>query len=184
MRRIFLLSIAILMSFLTAGAHRMSLRIMSQTPVSGTEEARSLMFDRYGMMWVGTDQGVRTFDGYRFKTYRNDAYSPGILPNNYVLQITEAPDDQLWFGTYDGLACFDRVEAVIDHLIKKCLFIGEADINRLFAHGKTCGKLVHREFKAPLVENRDRSVQNAVPDDIFVFCVPWHNGFLLFENGG
>ena len=49
------------MSFLTAGAHRMSLRIMSQTPVSGTEEARSLMFDRYGMMWVGTDQGVRTF---------------------------------------------------------------------------------------------------------------------------
>ena len=108
MRRIFLLSIAILMSFLTAGAHRMSLRIMSQTPVSGTEEARSLMFDRYGMMWVGTDQGVRTFDGYRFKTYRNDAYSPGILPNNYVLQITEAPDDQLWFGTYDGLACFDR----------------------------------------------------------------------------
>jgi len=66
------------------------------------------MFDRYGMMWVGTDQGVRTFDGYRFKTYRNDAFSPGILPNNYVLQITEAPDDQLWFGTYDGLACFDR----------------------------------------------------------------------------
>lgn len=108
MRRILLLFIAILTSFLMASAHRMSLRIMSQTPVSGTEEARSLMFDRYGMMWVGTDQGVRTFDGYRFKTYRNDAYSPGILPNNYVLQITEAPDDQLWFGTYDGLTCFDR----------------------------------------------------------------------------
>ena len=108
MRRILLLFIALLTSFLMANAHRMSLRIMSQTPVSGTEEARCLVFDRYGMMWVGTDQGVRTFDGYRFKTYRNDAYSPGILPNNYVLQITEAPDDQLWFGTYDGLTCFNR----------------------------------------------------------------------------
>jgi len=81
---------------------------MSQTPVQGVEEVRNLMFDRNGMMWVGTDQGVRTFDGYRFKAYRNDAYSPGILPNNYVLKITETPDGKLWFGTYDGLACFNR----------------------------------------------------------------------------
>jgi len=76
--------------------------------VEGAEEARCLMFDHNGLMWIGTDQGVRTYDGYRFRAYRNDAYSSGILPNNYVLRIAEAPDDQLWLGTRDGLAYFNR----------------------------------------------------------------------------
>ena len=84
------------------------LRIVSQTPIQGAEEARCLMFDHYGLMWICTDQGVRTFDGYGFKAYRNDAYSPSIFPNNYVQRIAEAPDDKLWFGTRDGLTCFNR----------------------------------------------------------------------------
>ena len=83
-------------------AQQVSLRIVSQTPVEGAEEARCLKFD------IGTDLGVCAYDGYRFRTYRNDAYSPGILPNNYVLRITEAPEDRLWLGTRDGLTCFDR----------------------------------------------------------------------------
>ena len=89
-------------------ARDIPLRIVSQTPVDGAEEARSLMFDHEGLMWIGTDQGVRSYDGYRFRAYRNNAYSPGILPNNYVLRMTEAPNDLLWLGTRDGLACFNR----------------------------------------------------------------------------
>ena len=89
-------------------AQQVSLRIVSQTPVEGAEEARCLKFDHSGLMWIGTDLGVCAYDGYRFRTYRNDAYSPGILPNNYVFRITEAPEDRLWLGTRDGLTCFDR----------------------------------------------------------------------------
>ena len=89
-------------------AWNVPLRIVSQTPVQGAEEARCLKFDHEGLMWIGTDQGVRSYDGYRFRTYRNDAYSPSILPNNYVSKITEAPNDLLWLGTRDGLACFNR----------------------------------------------------------------------------
>ena len=102
----------LIMMILTAcqvmAARDVALRIVSQTPVHGTEEARSLMFDHYGMMWVGTDQGLRSFDGYDFLTYRSDAYSPGILPNNYVRSMTEDQHDGLWIGTRDGIAHYDR----------------------------------------------------------------------------
>lgn len=108
MRRLLLLTIALLTLCQVSQACRVSLRIMSQTPIQGIEEARKLMFDHYGMMWVGTDQGFRCYDGYRFKTYRNHAYTPGILPNNYVRSITEDRHDGLWIGTRDGLAHFDR----------------------------------------------------------------------------
>ena len=89
-------------------ARDVPLRIVSQTPVQGTEEARKLMFDHYGMLWVGTDQGLRSFDGYHFLTYRSDAYSPGILPNNYVRSMTEDQQDGLWIGTRDGVVHYDR----------------------------------------------------------------------------
>ena len=108
MRRVILLLIAVLALSQMSMASPVSLRIMSQTPVQGIEEARKLMFDHYGMMWVGTDQGLRSFDGYSFKTYRNNAYTPGILPNNYVRSITEDQRDGLWIGTRDGLARYDR----------------------------------------------------------------------------
>jgi len=93
-----LLAFALVLTMRISAQH-VPLRIMSQTPMTGIEEARRLMFDHYGMMWVGTDQGFRSFDGYNFRTYRSDAYSPGILPNNYVRSMTEDQHDRLWIGT-------------------------------------------------------------------------------------
>lgn len=107
MKRILLLQVCLAVSLMVS-AQRIPLRIMSQTPVQGTEEARSLIFDPYGLMWVGTDQGARSFDGYRFRIYRSDAYSPGILPNNYVRSMTADPKDRLWIGTRDGVVRYDR----------------------------------------------------------------------------
>ena len=89
-------------------AQHVPLRVLSQIPVQGTEDARCLVLDRYGLMWIGTDQGLHSFDGYRFRSYRSNAYSPGILPNNYVRCITEDKNDGLWIGTRDGLVRYDR----------------------------------------------------------------------------
>ena len=106
-RRLLLLTLSLIVVLL-GFSRSVSLRLMSRTPVQGTEEARSLMIDDYGLMWVGTDQGIRAFDGYRFRTYRSDAYMPGFLPNNYVMSMTADLHDGLWIGTRDGLVRYDR----------------------------------------------------------------------------
>ena len=103
-----LLSLFLWAFSLVMSAQHVPLRIMSQIPVQGAEDARCLMFDKYGLMWIGTDQGLRCFDGYRFKSYRSNAYSPGILPNNYVRCMTEDKGDCIWIGTRDGLVRYDR----------------------------------------------------------------------------
>ncbi|MCR4853692.1 MAG: response regulator [Prevotella sp.] len=84
-----------------------SLRMMSQTPLSRALDARCLLFDSYGMMWIGTEQGLLRYDGYSFHNYRSDAYSPGILSNNYVRTLTEDHDKGIWIGTHDGLVRYD-----------------------------------------------------------------------------
>ena len=93
---------------MTALAQHMPLRVMSKTPVEGAEEVRSLSFDQYGLMWIGTNQGIRAYDGNRFRTFRSDAYTPGILPNNNVIAITHDHDEGLWIGTRDGVVRCDR----------------------------------------------------------------------------
>ena len=107
MTRKLLLLFFVFVSHVMAAQH-VPLRIMSQMPVQGIEDARCLMFDHYGLMWIGTDQGLRSFDGYHFKSYRSNAYSPGILPNNYVRCMSEDKSGSLWIGTRDGLVRYDR----------------------------------------------------------------------------
>lgn len=68
-----------------------------------SDESGRLLIDRHGMMWIGSSCGLISYDGYNFKTIKSDAYSPGILPNNVIVSLTEDHDDNIWIGTRDGL---------------------------------------------------------------------------------
>ncbi len=83
-------------------------RMLSTIETSDTEDLNCIYFDRDGLLWMGTSQGVKSHDGYRTRIYRTDPQSPGILPNNTVLCLTEDHQDGLWAGTRDGLVRMDR----------------------------------------------------------------------------
>ena len=106
-RRLLLLLITLPLALMAAAQH-VPIRVMSQVQVEGAEESRSLSFDSYGLMWIGTNQGVRAYDGNRFRTYRSDAYTIGTLPNNNVIAIAHDKHEGTWIGTRDGLVRFDR----------------------------------------------------------------------------
>lgn len=82
----------------------------SYAPVltSPSESVSCIFFDSDGLMYTGTNFGLKAYDGYRFKTYKSDAYTPGILPNNNILSITEDKSGGLWVGTLNGLAKMDK----------------------------------------------------------------------------
>ena len=68
----------------------------------------SILQDRRGFMWFGTQAGLNRFDGYRVTVYRNDPANPDSIPDNYVLASYEDAGGGLWFGTKGGLARFDQ----------------------------------------------------------------------------
>ncbi len=83
-------------------------RLLNAVYPAASEEQQCLLIDKQGMIWMGTDGGVKSYDGYRFKTYRSDATTPNILPSNTVLSLTEGKDDVLWIGTRNGLVSMDK----------------------------------------------------------------------------
>jgi ligand-binding sensor domain-containing protein len=71
------------------------------------ESVLTILQDRTGFMWFGTQAGLVRFDGYRHQVFRNVPNDAASLPDNYVPASCEDGDGRLWFGTRGGLVRFD-----------------------------------------------------------------------------
>lgn len=85
-----------------------NIRVLNAIYPSASIEQKCMLIDKQGLVWLGTNSGVKSYDGYRFNTYRSDAQSPNILPNNQVLSMAEDNNNCLWIGTRNGLVCMDK----------------------------------------------------------------------------
>ncbi len=107
-----LFTILLLVVSLVCKAQTFPFRYLSPITISPTEEVNCMFFDQEGLMWVGTNAGVKSYDGYQVKTFKSNAFSPGILPNNTVRSITEDKSGNLWLGTRNGLVRMNKKTGV------------------------------------------------------------------------
>lgn len=63
---------------------------------------RVILQDRRGFMWFGTEDGLNRYDGYTFKSYKPDLYSPNSISDRWITAIVEDADGYLWVGTRQG----------------------------------------------------------------------------------
>ena len=65
--------------------------------------------DSQGFVWLGTEDGLVRFDGHELYRYARSRTEPGSLPGNYVWQIAEDAETNLWIALNDsGVARWDR----------------------------------------------------------------------------
>ncbi|HPR31330.1 MAG TPA: two-component regulator propeller domain-containing protein [Prolixibacteraceae bacterium] len=70
---------------------------------------KSQVQDRLGFMWISVEaMGVCKYDGQKFTSFVNDPNDPNSLSSNFVNQIIEDPEGELWFATDKGLSRFDQ----------------------------------------------------------------------------
>jgi ligand-binding sensor domain-containing protein/signal transduction histidine kinase len=72
------------------------------------ETVKTILQDRAGFMWFGTQAGLNRYDGYKIRAFRSNPTDPSSLPDNYVQASYEDGEGRLWFGTRGGLARFDE----------------------------------------------------------------------------
>ena len=83
--------------------------------------ANTIFQDTYGYIWVGTQDGLNRFDGYKFETYRQDSNNKHSISNNYVTDIVGSKDSILWLITNEGLEKFDYKTNYFSTVIKNKL---------------------------------------------------------------
>lgn len=62
----------------------------------------SILQDSRGFMWFGTRDGLNKYDGYKFTIYRNNPEKKNSISNNYVPDILESANGDLWIATWGG----------------------------------------------------------------------------------
>ncbi len=68
-----------------------------------------ILQDKYGFVWIGTEDGLNKFDGYSFTVYKSIPDDPGSLTSNNINSIAEDQDGYIWIATREGLNKYDRV---------------------------------------------------------------------------
>lgn len=66
----------------------------------------SIIQDKYGMIWIGTRNGLNRYDGNSFISYYS-SNEEGNLINSQVNALTLSPDNELYISTHQGLERYD-----------------------------------------------------------------------------
>ncbi|MBN1952546.1 MAG: response regulator [Bacteroidales bacterium] len=71
----------------------------------GDDFVNHVITDRFGRLWVGTNDGLTLFDPAKDTSYifRTDAADPSSLTSNEILSLFEDKDGDIWVGTRFGL---------------------------------------------------------------------------------
>lgn len=91
-----------------AGAAEESLRFARISVDDGLAQnsVESILQDRLGFLWFGTQEGLNRYDGYEFVVHRA-GHEEGLLSNSDILALIEDGDGDLWVGTGGGLHWLD-----------------------------------------------------------------------------
>ncbi|PKP20670.1 MAG: hypothetical protein CVU05_08565 [Bacteroidetes bacterium HGW-Bacteroidetes-21] len=64
--------------------------------------------DSRGFLWVGTQDGLNKFDGYRFQLYKYNPLDSNSISSNWINAMAEDNDGNMWIATQNGLNKIER----------------------------------------------------------------------------
>lgn len=151
----------------------------------------SIIQDKYGFIWIGTEEGLNRYDGFKITHFKR-SISPASLSSNRISTLLY-DDDVIWIGTWDGLNTIDihtfevkRINTGTGNIIRTLFKDKDGDI----WIGTTKGLLVYRktseEFKlfntenSELTHNTIRSFYQAVNGDMWIGT---YDGLNKLSNG-
>ena len=62
----------------------------------------TIVQDKDGFMWFGTQDGLNRFDGKKFVVYRNDPNDASSISHNFIRRLLVDKKGNLWVGTQGG----------------------------------------------------------------------------------
>jgi signal transduction histidine kinase/ligand-binding sensor domain-containing protein/DNA-binding response OmpR family regulator len=89
--------------------------------------------DANGFMWFGTNTGLDRYDGYKFKIFKHDPDNAHSLTGNFVINIYEGPDNEMWVYAHNGISIYNSNTEAFSNDVAKELLKYKVNSNKLAA---------------------------------------------------
>lgn len=102
----YLYTLALLFLFipgLTASLQTFNFRHYTVDNGLSSNIVRSILQDKRGFIWIGTEEGLNFFDGQTIKHYLNNREASCALGSNYINVLFEDSEGKIWIGTDTGI---------------------------------------------------------------------------------
>lgn len=86
---------------------------------NGINEKQSILQDRFGFIWLGTETGLLRYDGYHFRKYLHDVQNETTVRSNFITHLHLDSQGTLWVGTDRGLDRYDETTDAFEHIALK-----------------------------------------------------------------
>ena len=106
MNRKFIIILSLFIWPVFAPAHNFIFDNVTTKDGLSSRDVRCIVQDCYGMIWIGTDEGLNRYDGSNFTVYKHEANSIG-LHSSWINCLYAGSDDLIWIGTEQGLTVFN-----------------------------------------------------------------------------
>jgi len=104
-------------SFLKAQSNQFQFSHLDINNGLSHNEVTSMLKDSRGFMWFGTLSGLNRYDGYKFKVFKHSVSDTTSLDDDYIVSITEGPENKLWIETRNGFNIYDPATDKFSHNI-------------------------------------------------------------------
>ena len=64
--------------------------------------ANTIIQDHFGLIWIGTQEGLNMFDGYDISHFKHQIKQKNTLASSYALKLYEDKNNLLWVATRNG----------------------------------------------------------------------------------
>lgn len=92
---------------ITVDAYALTTRTININDGLSNNSVNCIFQDHLGFMWFGTHDGLNSYDGKQFVTFRNHFGNRGSLPYNYIYSIAEDKKGHIWVATGQGVGIYD-----------------------------------------------------------------------------
>ena len=111
------LSLICFLSFNLIYAQDNSIRFNNITINEGLSQStiNSIIQDKEGFIWLGTQEGLNKYDGYNFNIYKPNHNNPYSISNPFIRDVYQDSEGLIWVATSNGLNKLDKTTNEITH---------------------------------------------------------------------
>tara|TARA_R110002049_G_scaffold304001_2_gene498812 strand:+ start:6213 stop:10001 length:3789 start_codon:yes stop_codon:yes gene_type:complete len=94
--------------FLSSSLFANNIKFQSLSTSDGLSQSsiNTVLQDKAGFMWFGTQNGLNKYDGYRFDNYRSSLTDSNAIGGNRINDLIQTNDGLIWIATESGISSY------------------------------------------------------------------------------